>query len=139
MKTITFSKRQPSQSILRFILVMVISSIVPLIGMAAGKSISRNENSPSMRLTGIVSDTMCGGIHGTKKQGDAECTRVCVKFGAEYALVVGRTIYTLRGDQAELNTFAGDMVVVRGKIVEHNTIDVESVTPYTVWARFFKN
>jgi hypothetical protein len=134
MKPITFSTRRPSQSILKFILVVVISSIVPLVAMAAGKSISRNENPPAMRLTGIVSDTMCGGIHGTTRQGDAECTRVCVKFGAEYALVVGHKIYTLRGDQAELNTFAGHMVVVRGSILNRNTIAVESVAPYTVWA-----
>ena len=61
-----------------------------------------------------------------------------MKIGAEYALAVGKKIYVLKGHQAEVNTFAGDMVVVGG-IVEHNTIDVESVTPYTVWARFFKN
>jgi hypothetical protein len=79
---------------------------------------------------------MCGGIHEAKKHGDAECTRVCVKFGAEYALVVGNKIYVLRGDQAELNAFAGEMVFVKGNMINRHTIAVESVAPFTVWAFF---
>ena len=92
-----------------------------------------------MKLTGIVSDTTCGSTHGTRAQGDAECTRLCVKLGAEYALAVGEKIYVLRGHQAELNTFTGDMVVIRGEIVNHNTVAVESVAPYIVWTTSFKS
>ena len=128
MKPIPSSRRQPSQSILRFFLALVISSIVPVLGMSAGRSIADKQDWSAKRVTGVVTDTICGSTHGTKTHGDGECTRLCVKIGAEYALAVGKKIYVLRGHQAELNTFAGDMVVVRGKIVEHNTIDVESVT-----------
>jgi hypothetical protein len=121
---------------LRIFLALVISSIVPILGMSAGTSVARKQDQSAMRLAGVVSDTICGSRHGTKKHGDGECTRLCVKIGAEYALAVGKKIYVLRGHQAELNTFAGDMVVVTGRIVNHNTIDIESVAPYTVWARF---
>jgi len=133
MKRILLSRGQPSRSILRFLLLLVISTALTVVGMSAEGAIVNSQNR-SMRLTGIVSDTMCGRTHGTKNQGDAECTRVCVKFGAEYALVVGKKIYVLQGRQAELNSFAGDMVVVRGSIVNGNTFAVESVAPYTMWA-----
>ena len=83
MKAIGFSKRQPSQSILRLILALVISGIVPVVGMSAGMSTRQNENPSAMRVTGIVTDTQCGSTHGSKTHGDAECTRLCVKLGAE--------------------------------------------------------
>lgn len=136
MKSI-LPRRQSSQSLLSVFLALVISSTI--VGMSAEASIVNNQDRLAIQLKGIVSDTMCGTTHGTKTQGDAECTRVCVKFGADYALVVGEKIYVLRGHQDELNAFAGDMVVVRGKIVNHNTVAVESVAPYTVWATFFTN
>jgi hypothetical protein len=132
-------RSQLSQSILRVSLALVISSIVMAVGMLAGTSIVGKQDRSAMRLAGIVSDTTCGSTHGTKTQGDAECTRLCVSLGAEYALAVGEKIYVLRGHQADLNTFAGDMVIIRGKIVSHNTVAVESVVPYIVWARSFTN
>jgi len=81
-----------------------------------------------------VSDSDCGSTHGTKIHGDAACTRLCVSLGAEYALAAGERIYVLRGHPAELNAFAGDMVVVKGKMVNRNTVAVESVIPYIVSA-----
>jgi hypothetical protein len=130
--------RQSSQTILKVFLALVISSIVTAVGMWAGTSIERQDGAV-IQLTGIVSDANCGSTHGTKTQGDAECTRMCVKLGSDYALAVGERIYVLRGHQFELNTFAGDMVVVRGKMVYRNTVVVESVAPYIVRATFVKH
>jgi hypothetical protein len=132
------SGRQPSP-ILRVFSALVISSIVTAVGMWAGTSIADRKDWSATRLTGIVSDASCGSTHGTKIQGDANCTRLCVSLGAEYALAVGQRIYVLRGHQAELNAFAGDMVVVRGKIVSRNVVAVESVAPYIVRATFVKH
>lgn len=87
-----------------------------------------------MRLTGIVSDTSCGSTHGTNTQGDAECTRQCVKLGADYALAVGEKVYVLQGHRDELNQFAGETVVISGKVINRYTVAVDSVTPYIVWA-----
>jgi len=126
--------KQTSASILKVFLVLVFSSLLMVIGISAKTSIAHKQDQSAVRLTGIVSDTTCGSTHGTKTHGDAECTRLCVKLGADYALAIGKRIYVLKGHEGELNTFAGDMVIVSGKIVKHDTVAVESVAPYTVWA-----
>ncbi len=54
-------------------------------------------------LTGRVSDAMCGANH--MMSGEAsECTRVCIRKGSKYALVVGDKVYTLdTSDKATLD------------------------------------
>ncbi len=123
---------KPSQSILKLFSALVISSIVVAVGMSARTSIVDKQDQPAVALTGIVSDTMCGSTHGTKVWGDAECTRACVKLGAGYALPVRKKIYILKGHQAELDRFAGETVIVKGKIVSRDTVAVESVAPVVV-------
>jgi hypothetical protein len=68
-------------------------------------------------LTGTVSDTMCG-AHHTMMPGkpDAECVRACVKGGSDYALVVGDKVYTLKGDKAAIDKFAGEKATVTGSV-----------------------
>ena len=66
-------------------------------------------------LTGTVSDAMCGKTHMMKGESAAQCTRECVKEGSDYALVVGDKVYTLKGDKAAIDKFAGANVVVKGK------------------------
>jgi hypothetical protein len=78
-------------------------------------------------FTGTVSDTMCG-AHHTMMPGkpDAECTRACVKGGADYALVVGNKVYTLKGDKAQIDKFAGEQATVKGT-VSGNVIEASSI------------
>jgi hypothetical protein len=64
-------------------------------------------------LTGTVSDSMCGKKHSMGGT-DAECTRACVKAGADYVLVVGDKSYTLKGDKAAIDKFAGTTATVTG-------------------------
>lgn len=75
-------------------------------------------------LTGTITDAMCGKKH--MMQGAAQCTHECVKSGSDYALVVGDKVYTLKGDKAAIDKFAGANVVVKGKTTG-NTVTVESI------------
>src|SRR5260370_39064818 len=79
-------------------------------------------------LTGVVSDSMCGAAHMAKDKSPAECTRACVKTGSDYALVVGKKIYTLKGNASDLDMYAGERVTVKG-MVTGNTITAESLSP----------
>ena len=79
-------------------------------------------------LTGVVSDAMCGQSHMMKDKPDAVCMRYCVKQGNKYALVVGKTVYTLEGREAQLDKYAAQKVTLRGT-VKGETMTVESVAP----------
>lgn len=77
-------------------------------------------------LTGTVSDTMCGKKHMMAGHSDADCTRACVKEGSDYALVVGDKIYTLKGDKAAIDKFAGAAATVTGT-TKGDTVTVTSI------------
>jgi len=108
---------------------LIITSMVAAVAVVAAASIIGEQGRSIVMLNGIVSDSMCGSTHVTKKDGEAECTRDCVKWGADYALMVGKKMYILKGHPAELDKFAGGEVVVKGEMVRRNTIVVEWVTP----------
>ena len=131
--------RQPSGSILRIFSALVVSSMVAAVGTWAATSIVDRQQQSALQLTGIVTDSDCGSTHGTRIHGDAACTRLCVSLGADYALAAGERIYVLRGHPDELNAFAGDMVIVRGKMVTRNVVAVESVAPYILRATLVKH
>jgi hypothetical protein len=102
--------------------VMVLS-----LGLAVAPAIAAG----TQTFTGKVSDSMCGAQH--KEQGitPADCVRVCVKHGANYALVVGDKVYTLdTNDQTQLDTLnklAWEQAIVTGT-ANGDTITVKSVT-----------
>jgi hypothetical protein len=75
---------------------------------------------------GTVSDTVCGTKHMMKDMTDAECARLCVQHGGDYALVVGSKIYTLRGNKDEIGKVAGQEVRVTGSITG-DSITVNSI------------
>jgi hypothetical protein len=79
-------------------------------------------------LTGVISDTMCASSHMMPGKTAAECTRACVKGGSDYALMVGKKMYTLKGNAAELDKYAGDRVTVKGAVTG-NTITAQSISP----------
>ena len=80
-------------------------------------------------FTGRVSDAMCG-AHHMMAGDDAECTRVCIRKGSKYALVVGDKVYTLdTSDKTaldELDKLADKQAKVMGK-ADGDTISVLSV------------
>lgn len=78
-------------------------------------------------ITGTITDSMCGAHHMMEGASAAECTRACVKQGAGYALVSGDKVYTLKGDAAQFDKFAGQNVTVKGEVSE-KTLTVSSIT-----------
>jgi hypothetical protein len=78
-------------------------------------------------LTGVVTDDMCGKKH-TMMLGkpDSGCIRACAKAGSKYALLVGGTIYELKGDTKQLDHYAGKKVKVAGD-VSGTTITLASI------------
>ena len=78
-------------------------------------------------LTGTVSDAMCGTHHMMQGKTPAQCTRECVRQGSNFALVIGGKVYTLKGNKAQFNKFAGEKVIVKGN-VSGTAISVDSIT-----------
>jgi hypothetical protein len=82
-------------------------------------------------FTGKVSDAMCGAKHSEAGVVPADCVRACVQKGANYALVVGERVYTLKtSNQAaldELNKLAWEQAKVTGT-ASGDTIAVKAVT-----------
>src|ERR1700682_5349035 len=97
-----------------------------LVGLAAVPALAAGK---SQTLTGEVSDAMCGAKHQMKGKA-ADCTRVCMEHGSQYALVVGDKVYTLEtSDKAaldELNDLAGVKAKVPGE-GDGTTVAVKSV------------
>jgi hypothetical protein len=100
----------------------VLSTVVAVVpGMAAGSTQS---------FTGKVSDAMCGAKHTEAEIAPADCVRACVQKGANYALVGGDKVYTLKtSDKAtldELSKLAWEQAKVTGT-ASGDTISVKSV------------
>ncbi|SRR6266542_2002833 len=84
-------------------------------------------------FTGVVTDSMCGAKHMIAGKTDAECTRICVKQGMQYALLVGSKLYTLQGDSAAIDKhdkLAGQRATVTG-ILNGNAVKVDAIKPAT--------
>jgi len=96
--------------------------------VAFGVSARAQDASHQTTLTGVVSDPACGAHHSMKGMSAADCTRMCVKAGQSYALVVGQRVYTLSGHSAELSKNAGQRGTVKG-ILNANTLAAETVKP----------
>ena len=95
--------------------------------LAAGLSLAASEKGGARTFVGSISDSMCGAKH-MMAGSDAECTRTCVKQGSDYALVVGDKVYTLKGNAADLDKYAGQKVKVTGKL-DGKTLQASSVVP----------
>ncbi len=105
---------------------MQIKLIAPVAALALGAASLFAQ--AAQTITGTVSDAMCGAHHMMKGATAAQCTRECVKQGSDFALVSGSKVYTLKGDKAQFDKFAGENVVVKGK-VSGTTISVDSIGP----------
>ncbi|HTF65909.1 MAG TPA: hypothetical protein VK638_24780 [Edaphobacter sp.] len=105
---------------------MQIKLIAPVAALALGAA-SLFAQTPQT-ITGTVSDAMCGAHHMMKDATPAQCTRECVKQGSDFALVSGGKVYTLKGDKAQFDKFAGSNVIVKGT-VSGTTISVDSISP----------
>jgi hypothetical protein len=78
-------------------------------------------------VSGVITDSRCGAKHTSDSgKSSAECTRGCVRHGAEYVVVNGDTAYVLQGNRTVLDSFAGQRVQVNGT-VNGETLKVISV------------
>ncbi len=82
----------------------------------------------STQLTGTITDSNCGAKHGMAGMTPAQCTKTCIKSGANYALVSGDKVYTLKGDKAMMDKYAGSKVTVAGD-ADGTTVNVKSIKP----------
>ena len=105
-------------------IVISICEVLVMFNLAFGQTTPPGS---AAELTGIVSDATCQGRHNRKAVTNYGCTRKCVEDGADYALVVGRTVYILEGHRADLDKFAGGRATVSGGVTE-NRVLVDSVT-----------
>ena len=103
-------------------LTFLITAIISL-GLLASAALAQD---PPQTFTGTVSDTMCGKAHMSKTITATQCTQECVKGGPDYALVVGDKVYTLKGERAKIDPFAGKPAVVSGT-AKGDTIAVASI------------
>ncbi len=77
-------------------------------------------------LTGTVSDAVCKGWHNRKGRTNDSYSLKCVEDGADYVLVVAKTLYILQGHRTELDKFAGGRATVTGRLTGNN-LSVDSV------------
>src|SRR3974390_3043280 len=120
-------KNQQSKSRYREVFLALAVSVLASVVVFGRGFIGDRQEQPGVVLKGIVFDTTCGYLHGAGIRGDAVCTRDCVSAGAGYALAVGKKVYVLQGNRAKLDRFAGETVIVKGKVRGHDTVFVESV------------
>ncbi len=104
--------------------------VIPMLAAAAlvPLAILAQTSGQQKTLTGIVSDAMCGQTHMMKDKPAAECLRYCIKQGTKYALVAGKTVYTLEGHETELDKYGAQKVTLKGTL-KGETLTVESVLP----------
>lgn len=110
---------------------LVVPGVLVSFGLTFGQTGSsvaepRQDTSAEQELTGIVSDSTCKGWHNRKAVTAWGCSRQCVQDGADYALVVGRTVWILEGHKAELDKFAGGPATITGH-VDGKKVLVDSV------------
>ncbi len=104
--------------------------LLSLLVVAPASAADKKKSASKQTFTGVVSDSMCGAKH--MMPGDAAgCTRVCVKQGSKYALVVGDKVYELETSEKaisdELDKLAGQKAKVSGTD-SGDTIQVSSVS-----------
>lgn len=78
-------------------------------------------------MVGTVSCAACRGTCPKKAETLYSCTLRNVRAGSPYVLVVGDQLYTLTGNTAALERFAGGKAAVQGQ-VEGSNILVESAS-----------
>jgi hypothetical protein len=108
--------------------ISLVKAISMLAALLAPVTILAQASGEQKALTGVVSDAMCGSTHMMKDKTAAECLRYCAKQGTKYALVSGKSVYTLEGHETELDKYAAQKVTVKGTL-KGKTITVESVFP----------
>ena len=105
--------------------------LMATLGVAAGaieeETGQATDASGDQTYEGMISDTNCGARHQPSiAKNAADCARVCVHGGAQFALIVGDNTYALEGDIAQLKKNAGQRARIVGSL-SGNTITVSTI------------
>jgi len=96
---------------------------------SAHKPVNAGDAATGKTFAGVITDSICGARHARDSgKSPAECTRICVRKGANYTLVDGNKVYALDGSAADIDKLAGQRISVTGTI-DGSTITVSSVAP----------
>jgi hypothetical protein len=92
------------------------------------------QNVPHQTFTGVVSDSFCGNHHYMLTHGTpAECVRYCIAHRADYVLLVGNKMYTLKDRPGHsLDALASKRATVTGSLLGNNIIEIDSVSAAVV-------
>jgi len=110
-------------------LALLIATLGAAANVAAGGEFGQAPDASSAEQTyeGLITDTHCGAKHKASiAKGAADCARICVHGGAQFALIDGEKAYVLNGDLALLKRIAGQRARIVGAL-SGNTITVSSV------------
>jgi hypothetical protein len=105
---------------------LVVAGGLLLGGILADRAALAQTKGKTATLSGTISDNMCGAKHPAGEN-TKQCTVDCVKsMGANYTLVVGDKVYTLKGKDADVAKFAGAKAKVTGT-VDGTEVQVSSI------------
>jgi hypothetical protein len=119
-----------SHSVLLLVAWLIVSlAVIPRTSAANPASGPQSSAVESQTYDGMITDTHCGAKHSAAiGLAAADCTRVCIHSGEEFALIDGDKVYVLSGDRDALKRIAGQRVKIVGTL-NGNTISVSSVVP----------
>ncbi len=111
-------------------LALLIATLGVVAGTAAtalGQQQSKPVAAAVQTYEGMVTCSRCGARHSAElNRTAADCARICVHAGAQFALVDGEKMHLLEGDLNLLKKIAGQRVRITGSVMG-NTIRVSSV------------
>jgi hypothetical protein len=106
--------------------------LIATLGAAASTAEASPQETPSpaaQTYEGIVTCSRCGARHSSALgQTAADCARLCVRGGADFALVAADATYLLEGDLSVLGRLAGQRARIVGEL-NGKTIRISSVAP----------
>jgi hypothetical protein len=106
--------------------------LIATLGAAAATAEASPQETPSpaaQTYEGIVTCSRCGARHSSALgQTAADCARLCVRGGANFALVEADATYLLEGDLSVLGRLAGQRARIVGEL-NGKTIRISSVAP----------
>lgn len=108
---------------------LLFATLAAASGATADEAAARQEapSTGGQTYEGIVTCSRCGARHSRALgQTAADCSRLCVRSGADFALVDADSTYLLDGDLGVLGRLAGKRARVTGEL-NGNTIKVLSV------------
>src|SRR6267154_5784396 len=128
VRTRLWTESRVPRSIVCFVLVaLILVALIATLGTWTGAAgakppTGQKQFSPASAMQtqsyeGVITDTHCGAKHSAAiGMAAADCTRVCVHAGEQFALVDGENVYVLEGDLKTLKRAAGQRVRIVGTL-----------------------